>query len=47
MIKVYKFRLYPQEEQKSILNQFIGTSRFIYNHYLYKKEEIYITSKIN
>ncbi len=41
MIKAYKFRMYPSIEQKQILNQFIGTSRFIYNHYLYEKEQMY------
>ncbi len=41
MIKAYKFRMYPSVEQKQILNQFIGTSKFIYNHYLYEKEQMY------
>ena len=41
MIKAYKFRMYPTNEQKQQLNQFIGTSRFIYNHYLYEKEQMY------
>ena len=37
MLKAYKFRIYPTKEQIQKLNQFIGTSRFIYNTYLYKK----------
>jgi len=41
MIKAYKFRMYPTIEQKEKLNQFIGASRFIYNYYLYEKEQIY------
>ena len=39
--KTYKFRLYPTTEQKNKLNQFLGTSRFIYNHFLNKKDEKY------
>ena len=41
MIKTYKFKLYPNKEQENILKQFIGTSRFIYNHYLYEKTRLY------
>ena len=37
--KAYKFRMYPDEEQVSMLNSFLGTKRFIYNNYLYKKEK--------
>ena len=35
--KAYKFRMYPNEEQATILNSFLGTKRFIYNNYLFKK----------
>ena len=41
MLKAYKFRIYPTKEQIQKLNQFIGTSRFIYNTYLYKKIQMY------
>ena len=41
MLKAYKFRMYPTKEQIQKLNQFIGTSRFIYNTYLYKKIQMY------
>lgn len=41
MLKAYKFRMYPTLEQIQKLNQFIGTSRFIYNTYLYKKIQMY------
>ena len=37
--KTYKFRMYPDLEQQMTLNSFLGSSRFIYNHYLNKKEE--------
>ena len=47
MLKAYKFRMYPNKEQENILKQFIGTSRFIYNHYLYEKETLYKEKSIN
>jgi len=34
MYKTYKFRLYPTEEQKTLLNKTFGCCRFIYNYYL-------------
>ena len=45
--KAYKFRMYPNNEIKSKLNSFIGTSRFIYNYYLDKKDRYYNELKIN
>ncbi len=36
--KTYIFRLYPDCDQKKKLNSFLGTTRFIYNHYLDVKE---------
>ena len=39
--KAYKFRLYPSVEQKVMLNQFLGTSRFIYNYYLDYRNKYY------
>jgi len=37
--KTYKFRLYPNKDQQEKLNSFLGTKRFIYNHYLTKLQE--------
>jgi len=37
--KTYKFRLYPTEKKQEKLNSFLGTKRFIYNHYLNEKEK--------
>ena len=31
MIETYKFRLYPNEEQKVLLVKHLGTVRFVYN----------------
>ena len=39
--QAYCFRMYPNKEQQVKLNQFLGTSRFIYNHYLSLKEKAY------
>ena len=45
--KAYKFRMYPEKEQKGKLNSFLGTSRFIYNHFLDKKNILYSEKKEN
>ena len=39
--KAYKFRMYPSMPQQIKLNQFLGSSRFIYNYYLNQKDKIY------
>ena len=37
--RAYKFRLYPNEEQKILIHKTFGCSRFVYNYYLnYQKE---------
>ena len=33
ILKGYQFRLYPSDEQKKLINQTIGCSRFVYNHF--------------
>ena len=45
--KAYKFRLYPSNEQKHYLNTNFGCTRFVYNHYLNKKEDYYKKYKKN
>ena len=43
MYKAYKFRLYPNDNQKILINKTFGCTRFIYNHFLNKcKEEKFI-----
>ena len=43
MYKAYKFRLYPNDNQKILINKAFGCTRFIYNHFLNKcKEEKFI-----
>ena len=39
MYKAYKFRLYPDSNQKIIINKTMGCSRYIYNHYLSKMKD--------
>lgn len=34
MYKAYKFRIYPNDEQRQLINKSFGCSRFVYNHYL-------------
>lgn len=41
IVKAYKFRLYPTEEQKNKINQTIGSARFIYNKMLEDKINYY------
>ena len=43
--KAYKFRIYPSVEQKEIINKTFGCTRFIYNYYLNKKQELYKNNK--
>ncbi|MBQ9319026.1 MAG: helix-turn-helix domain-containing protein, partial [Bacilli bacterium] len=34
MNKAYKFRLYPNQMQKELINQTFGSTRLVYNYYL-------------
>lgn len=45
MLKAYKFRLYPNESQKQFFNQCIGNARFVYNHCLALKKELWKNGK--
>jgi putative transposase len=45
IVKAYKFRLYPTEEQKNKINQTIGCARFIYNKMLEDKINYYNKNK--
>ena len=33
----YKFRMYPNKEQTTLINKTIGSTRFVYNYFLDKK----------
>ena len=37
--KAYKFRLYPNDKQKELINKTLGCTRIIYNYMLDKKKK--------
>ena len=41
MERAYKYRIYPTAKQVDLLNQIFGSCRFVYNHYLEKRTELY------
>lgn len=41
--KAYRFRLYPNKEQRTRLSRTFGCVRFVYNYYLNKRKETYKT----
>lgn len=45
ILKSYKYRLYPTEEQRVLLAKHFGCSRWIYNYALDKKVKAYQTTK--
>ena len=45
MLKSYKYKLNPTEDQKVLLNKHFGSIRFIYNHFLNERKREYETNK--
>ena len=45
MEKAYKFRFYPTKTQIKKLNCTFGCVRYVYNHFLGLKQELYNTEK--
>lgn len=44
--KAYKFRIYPNKEQKTLIAKTIGCSRFVFNHFLAQWNDAYkVTGK--
>jgi len=43
--KSYKFRIYPNDEQKVLLDKHFGSCRFVFNHYLNIRKNSYIENK--
>ena len=41
ILKTYKFRLYPNKEQRILLNKTFGCTRFVYNKMLAERQEVY------
>lgn len=44
-LTTFKYRIYPNEQQKVQLAQFFGAKRWVYNHFLAKQKELYATEK--
>lgn len=45
MERAYKFRIYPTKSQKLLIAKTFGCARFVYNHYLAKKIDLYKDTK--
>ena len=45
MEKSYKFRIYPNKQQKQLLAKTFGCARYVYNYYLDKKIKLYRESQ--
>ena len=45
MLKSYKYKIIPNEEQKVLLNKHFGSIRFIYNYFLNERKQEYETNK--
>ena len=45
MLKAYKYRIYPNEEQKVQLAKTFGCVRYVFNYYLAKRIDLYKTIK--
>ena len=45
MLKAYKFRLYPNKSQEIQIQKTFGCCRYVYNHYLAKRIELYKEDK--
>lgn len=45
MEKAYKFRIYPNREQETIIQKTFGCTRHVYNYYLAKRKEMYESDK--
>lgn len=41
ILKAYKYRIYPNKQQTELINKTIGCCRFVYNHYLAQRIELY------
>ena len=44
--KAYKFRIYPNKEQKIVIDKTFGCTRFVFNKFLSERKEKYEESKI-
>jgi putative transposase len=47
MLKSYKYKLKPNEDQKVLLNKHFGSIRFAYNYFLNERKKEYENNKQN
>ena len=40
----YKFRIYPTREQESLIQRTFGCCRYVYNHFLAERKDVYVRS---
>ena len=45
ILKSYRYRLEPTEEQKVLFNKHFGSTRYVYNHFLDEKNKQYEETK--
>ena len=45
IFKAYKFRIYPNAEQRTLLSKHFGCCRFIYNKFLERRKSVYEQTK--
>jgi putative transposase len=41
MQKAYRFRLYPNQKQQTLIHKTFGCCRFVFNHFLAERKEVY------
>src|ERR1035437_5702805 len=47
MLKAYKYRIYPTEDQKELMSKIFGCVRFVYNLGLETKIQAYAAARVN
>jgi putative transposase len=45
--KTFKYRIYPTEDQKILLSKHFGSKRFVWNHFLNMRKEVYLENNTN
>jgi len=45
ILKAYQYRIYPTEEQKTFFDKHFGSCRFVYNHFLALRSEVWKTGQ--
>lgn len=45
ILKSYRYRIEPSEEQKILLNKHFGSVRYVYNYFLNERKNQYLETK--